>query len=121
MSSDDTKAKFDLTDHSYCTPCEKFDPENDILVDGEDSNVDSEESITPEAEDEAEENSKEKDKNNSKDKESKKELTKEGKKPEMTHEMKLKVIKNTFKDWLEYCDISEDPMDNMSVNISDTL
>lgn len=118
MSSDETKTKFDFTDPTYCTPCEKFDPENDIIVDGDDGNEDTEESITPDKDGDDDEDEKEKDKSKdkSKNKDSKEE-PKEGKKPQMTRDMKLKVIKNTFSDWLEYCDVQEDPIENISVNM----
>jgi len=66
------------------------------MVDGEQGNVDSEQSITPEEEPSKKELKKEGDKdsiNNKKD-ETQTPLV-------MTNEMKLSVLKNTFKDWLE--------------------
>jgi len=66
------------------------------MVDGEQGNVDSEQSITLEEEPSKKELKKEGDKdsiNNKKD-ETQTPLV-------MTNEMKLSVLKNTFKDWLE--------------------
>jgi hypothetical protein len=42
MSSEDTRTKFDFTDTQFCRRCDKFDPENDIPIKGEENEVDSE-------------------------------------------------------------------------------
>lgn len=81
MSSEDTKAKFDFTDPAYCTKCEKFDPENDIMLEGEDGDVDTEESITASQEEESE-------KDNGKESKEK-DNAKEHHKVVMTRDMKL--------------------------------
>lgn len=103
MSSDETKAKFDFTDRSFCQRCEKFDPENDLLIAGEDGDVDSDESITA-SETAKDTNSKDSPKDGASkdtDKDSVKSEQVEQKAVIMTHEMKLKVVKSTFNDWLE--------------------
>jgi len=111
VSSDDTKAKFDFTDPDHCERCEKFDPENDLTLAGDENDVDTEESITPEQDEDEEDSKKEsgKGKDQPKDKESAKE-TEESKK--MSHAMKLAVIKDKFKDWLEFCDVKPKPLEN---------
>lgn len=83
------------------------------MIDGEDGDVDTEESITPSDEEE-----KEKDKDKKEGVATKDTVEKsksKQKKVVMTHDAKLKVLKNTFKDWLEYCDISDAPSENLQV------
>lgn len=114
MSSEDTKQKFDFTDPAYCTMCEKFDPENAIMMDGEDKDVDTEESITPSGEES--ENDKDKDQNAAKDENIEK-VDGAHKHKKMSREDKLKFLKGHFKDWLEYCVIEDKPIENLQVEL----
>lgn len=116
VSSDETKAKFDFTDPAQCQRCEKFDPENDIMVDGEAANIDSEQSITPDLEEDSLHN-KDAPKEGTKDVKNKDFEEKSHKPNVMTNQMKLSVLKNTFKDWLEQCDIQTAPIENMQVDL----
>lgn len=107
MSSDDTKPKFDFTDPSYCTKCDKFDPENDVMIGGDDREVDTEESIT--ATDEQEKDKEAKD--------GKETQAPADEKAPLTHEQKLSVVKNTFKDWLEYCYVQNEPIESLALEL----
>lgn len=103
-SSDSTHTKFDFTDPKYCSPCDKFDPENDELVKGEDVDILSESSqLTGFADDD--EKDKEKGKEGTKENQGTKETIEEKhetvKKTVMTRQTKLNLLKDTFHDWLE--------------------
>lgn len=119
-SSDSTHTKFDFTDPKYCTPCEKFDPENDELVKGEDQDIISESSqLTGFADDGDKE--KEKDKENNKENQGTTETLSENhhtvKHTVMTRKHKLELLKDTFHDWLEYCDIQDKPIENIQLEV----
>jgi hypothetical protein len=38
----------------------------------------------------------------------------------MTHARKLEILKDTFGDWLQYCDVSNIPIDQVEVDIEGT-
>jgi len=98
-SSDNTHTKFDFTDPKYCTPCDKFDPENDESVKGEESKVISESSSLETSSSESNNNEKGKDNNTTTT------TTTETKQEEqsgiMTRAKKLQILQETYKDWLE--------------------
>jgi len=69
------------------------------MVDGEAANIDSEQSITPDLEEASDD--KDAPKEGTKDVKNKEFEEKSHKPDVMTNQMKLSVLKNTFKDWLE--------------------